>query len=286
MKMKIGFIGQGWVGYNYANDFEKRGYDVIRYSLDKKYINNREIINSADIIFVAVPTPTVDRIFDDSFLRSALSTISKGKIVVIKSTLIFGKTIELQEKYKDLFIFHSPEFLSRKTAAYDAENPERNIIGMPKNTTLYRTKAKMIMSVLAKAPYELICSSNEAEFIKYGHNVNGYIQVVYSNLLLDLAKNNNMKWDNLKSAFMADPLMAHRYLNPLDGKGRGAGGDCFIKDFEAFIEITKKSKVLDEHVKMLETIRNINVKLLVNSGKDMDLVRGVYSKKFLERIGK
>ena len=36
--MIIGFIGQGWIGKNYADDFEKRGFDVVRYSKEKKYI--------------------------------------------------------------------------------------------------------------------------------------------------------------------------------------------------------------------------------------------------------
>ena len=28
--MKIGFIGQGWIGKNYADDFDARGYAVVR----------------------------------------------------------------------------------------------------------------------------------------------------------------------------------------------------------------------------------------------------------------
>ena len=27
---KIGFIGQGWIGQNYADDFERRGFEVVR----------------------------------------------------------------------------------------------------------------------------------------------------------------------------------------------------------------------------------------------------------------
>jgi predicted dinucleotide-binding enzyme len=34
-KPLIGFIGQGFIGKNYANDFEKRGYEVIRYANEK-----------------------------------------------------------------------------------------------------------------------------------------------------------------------------------------------------------------------------------------------------------
>jgi len=31
-KQKIGFIGQGWIGKNYADNFEERGFTVIRYA--------------------------------------------------------------------------------------------------------------------------------------------------------------------------------------------------------------------------------------------------------------
>ncbi len=38
----IGFIGQGFIGKNYADDFENRGYTVIRYALEEQYIDNKE----------------------------------------------------------------------------------------------------------------------------------------------------------------------------------------------------------------------------------------------------
>jgi len=57
MGKKIGFIGQGWIGKNYADDFEKRGYEIVRYALESPYIDNKEKIKECDIVFIAVPTP-------------------------------------------------------------------------------------------------------------------------------------------------------------------------------------------------------------------------------------
>ncbi|MDQ5893192.1 MAG: UDPglucose 6-dehydrogenase [Patescibacteria group bacterium] len=284
-KPTIGFIGQGWIGKNYSDDLERRGYDVVRFSLEKEYVGNKQKIAFCDIVFIAVPTPTTPKGFDDSLLRAVLPLVGKGKIAVIKSTLVLGKTEQLQSAFPSIFVLHSPEFLSERTAAYDAQHPTRNIIGLPKQTPKFKACANRVMSVLPKAEYSLICSSIEAEFIKYSHNVNGYIQVVLSNVLYDIADKSGMKWDTLKSAFNADPMMSHRYLNPFDTKkGRGAGGHCFIKDFEAFIEIAKKSRIKGVSIKMLEAIRNSNVELLVSSGKDIELVKGVYDKKFLSKL--
>jgi UDPglucose 6-dehydrogenase len=276
-KPLIGFIGQGWIGKNYADDFERRGYSVVRYGLEEPYIQNKEQISLCDIVFIAVPTPTTEKGFDDSAIHAVLPLVGKGKIAVIKSTLLIGRTNTYQNTYTHCTIFHSPEFLSERTAAHDAAHPDRNIVGIPENSSaLHKQYAQTVLDVLPKAPFNKICSSREAEFIKYAHNIHGYIQVVFSNILYDIAGSAGMSWDNVREILMADPMMSHRYLNPLDGKGRGAGGHCFIKDFEAFIEFARGVLPDKKALLMLESIRNKNIDLLVKSGKDIDLVKGVY----------
>ena len=42
--IKIGFIGTGWIGKNYADNYESREYEVVRYSLDEQYKNNKSKI--------------------------------------------------------------------------------------------------------------------------------------------------------------------------------------------------------------------------------------------------
>ena len=49
--MKIGFIGQGWIGKNYADNFEERGYKIIRYDIDK-YKKNKNKIKECDFVFI------------------------------------------------------------------------------------------------------------------------------------------------------------------------------------------------------------------------------------------
>ncbi len=41
-KPSIGFIGQGFVGKAYADDFENRGFTTVRYSLEEPYRANKE----------------------------------------------------------------------------------------------------------------------------------------------------------------------------------------------------------------------------------------------------
>jgi UDP-glucose 6-dehydrogenase len=155
-KPLVGFIGQGFVGKAYADDFESRGFKIVRYSLEEPYRNNKEKIKDCDVVFIAVPTPTTEKGFDDSIIRGAVKLVKSGKVAIIKSTILPGTTASIQKENPDIFVFHSPEFLTEVNARFDAANPTRNIIGIPARSKASETKAKEVMAILPKAPFELI----------------------------------------------------------------------------------------------------------------------------------
>lgn len=281
--MKIGFIGQGWVGKNYANDFEQRGFDIVRYSLDPEYKNNKEKIKDCDIVLIAVPTPTTKDGFDVSILEDALTLVSG--IAVIKSTIIPGTTTYLQQKFPTIKIVHSPEFLVEATAAYDAAHPDRNIIGVPVMNDEYRQISQKVLSVLPTAPFTLVCTSSEAEVIKYSHNVHGYMQVVFSNILYEMASKFGCDWEQIKKSIEADPMMSHQYLNPIHKSGRGAGGSCFIKDFAAF-RLSYEGVHDEKGLAFLKAIEAKNIELLIASNKNLDILNNTYDKPTLDRYTK
>ena len=284
MNLKIGFIGQGWIGKNYADDFEKRGFVVTRYAMEKPYIDNRDAIAECDIVFIAVPTPTTPEGFDYSIIKEVLGLVGKDKIAVIKSTILPGTTGHLQELYPEIFVLNSPEFLTEATAAHDAANPARNIVGVPLGSPAYHEKAKLVMSVLPKAGYEKICSSVDAETIKYGRNVLGYVRVIFSNVLYDLSTDVGADWEVVKEAMSADPDTGPTYLNPIHKSGRGAGGHCFIKDFAAFVDFYEKNRPDDVlGLQVLKANEEKNNSLLIETKKDLDLLTGVYGKDILTR---
>jgi len=278
--MKIGFIGQGWIGKNYADDFSERGYSVVRYDADK-YIKNKEEISKCDIVFVAVPTPTTRKGFDYSIVESVLGLVGKGKIAVIKSTILPGTTKKLQKKHKDIFVFHSPEFLMEATAGYNARNPDRNIVGVPKPDKKNMDAAKKVLKILPKSPYSKIMLSEEAEMVKYIGNGFLYTKVVFFNIMYDFLTKQKLNYENVREAVSRDPRItgAHTHILHNSGhtrkSGRGAGGHCFIKDFEAMLDAHKKLLGKDFGYKALWGLREKNNSLLVKSGKDLDLLRGV-----------
>lgn len=275
-KPLVGFIGQGWIGKNYADDFENRGFKTVRYSLEEPYINNKEKIKDCEIVFIALPTPTTPQGFDGSIVASVLGLIGPGNIAVIKSTIVPGTTESLQAAHKDIFVMHSPEFLAEATAAYDASHPTRNIIGIPDNSEAYRERAEKVLSVLPSSPVNMICAAKEAEMVKYGSNCFLAMKVVYANLLYDLSRALGNDWETVKTLIAADPRIGLSHMEPIGKSGRGAGGHCFIKDFQTFLETYGKTTGDKSGLSMLEAIRDKNIALLKESGKDIDLLAGVY----------
>ena len=274
--MKIGFIGQGWIGRHYADDFEARGLDVTRYAIEAPYNANKDAIGGCDIVFIAVPTPTTEHGFDDSIVRAVLPLVGKGRIAVVKSTIIPGTTESLQAAHPDVFVMHSPEFLVESTAAYDAAHPNRNIIGIPVENDTYRAKAQQVIDVLPDAPYVRIMRARDAEFVKYAGNCFLFTKVMFMNMLYDLVSAEGGDWTGIRDAFTHDPRIGASHTQPVHQSGRGAGGDCFIKDFEAFRAMYHE-KVADRYGEaILAALKDKNIELLVRSGKDLKLVEGVY----------
>lgn len=284
-KPLIGFVGQGFIGKSYADDMERRGYPVVRYSLDPAHAPQKYKIRECDIVFIAVPTPTTPRGFDYSIVKQALRLVGKGKTAVIKSTVLPGTTAKLQKKFSKLFVLHSPEFLVLKRAAEDAARPLRNIIGMPKRTPAFHARAKGVMKVLPRAPFEFICSAVEAELVKYGGNFFLYIKVLYANLMHELAEAAGAEYEVLRKAIAADPRIGPSHLQALHDsghkgsrKGRGAGGVCFIKDIAALERFYARMVKNKEGLVLIRAAIRKNIALLRVSKKDLDLLEGVHGK--------
>ena len=275
----LGFIGQGFIGKNYADDAERRGFQVVRYALEEPYCANKEKIASCDIVFIAIPTPSTPHGFDASAFETALPLMGEGKIAVIKSTIVPGTARRLQKMFPKIVVLMSPEFLSEATAAHDAANPFSNVVGMSQDGPLHREAAERVHAVLPKAPFTLTCTSEEAELIKYTHNLSGYMQIMLFNIMYDASQTLGCDWQKIQDAAEHDPLICNRYARPIHKTGRGAGGHCFIKDMAAFREFLQHARPADTSaLDLLIAAEKKNIELLKNSRKDLDLLGGVYGK--------
>ncbi|MBI5004042.1 glycosyltransferase [Candidatus Kaiserbacteria bacterium] len=274
----IGFIGQGYIGKNYADDFDRRGFQTVRYALEEPYRANKDRIKDCDIVFIAVPTPTTpEGGFDASIVDGAINLVGAGRIVVIKSTMLPGTSVGFQQKHPEQVVLFSPEFLSEATAAYDAANPFFNIIGMTQDSARQRAAAGLVHKVLPSTPTSITCKSVEAEIIKYTHNASAYTQIMFFNMMYDLTTSMGEDWSVVHRAVLSDPFIPNRYAQPVHKSGRGAGGHCFIKDYAALREIYEKTLPHDAAgIALMHANEQKNIALLRGSGKDLDLLAGVY----------
>jgi UDP-glucose 6-dehydrogenase len=283
-KPQIGFIGQGWIGKAYADNFEERGYDVVRYALEKPYIKNKDQIKDCDIVFIAVWTPTTPKGFDISVVESVLPLIGERKIAVLKSTIPPGTTEALKKKFPKITLLYSPEFLNVSSHIHDATHPFANIVGMAHPDAKHYLAAERVMKTLPKAPYASICKSSEAETFKYAHNTAGYAQILVYNAMYDMAQQFGAEWDVVQKALEADPMVSNWYIKPVHKGGRGAGGTCFIKDIAALRSHFEKHLPHDKLViDMLSAMEAKNIELLTSTRKNLDLLKDVYGPRILKQ---
>ncbi len=273
--MKIGCIGQGFVGKNIADNLEERGYEVVRYALEEEYKNNAPLIANCNIVFIAVPTPSTPDGFDYTIISTVLALVADGAIAVIKSTVLPGTTGILQNLYPQKIVLFSPEFLCETTAAYDVANPILNIIGV---TQQHRPAAEKVLETFPKAEHNFIVSVQSAELFKYAHNLNGYFRVILSNLLFEVGDNVGAQWEEMKNMMDADVMMSPYYNSPVHKGGRGAGGNCFVKDMAAFRQLYSEIVNDKTGLSVLQALEKKNLELLIQSRKSKEIIEGVYGK--------
>lgn len=282
-KPLVGFIGQGFIGKNMADDFAARGYQIVRYD-NEKYIANKNLIKDCDFVFIAVPTPSTPHGFDDRILREVIKLVDDGKTVVIKSTIKVGTTEKYQKLHPKKYIIHSPEFLTEKNAVKDTKFPLRNIVGYTKKSKI---KAAAVLKLLPQAPHNFLINSREAELIKYMGNNFLFLKVVFANIVYNLARRKKVNYDLVADIVGYDPRIGHSHLavnhnsGHTEKKGRGAGGHCFLKDMSAFVEMFKEEPLKSEEDKLaaafLEQAVQLNNQLLLDSKKDLDFLAEIYN---------
>jgi len=235
MDRKIAIIGYGFVGRAVGEWFkEKQPLIYDKYSPGYQKDN----INEADIIFVCVPTPFNDG-FDDKEVIDSLKKINKGKIVVIKSTIIPGSTEKYQKKFPHLKILFNPEFLVEKTSEYDFIHPERQIIGF---TGKSKECAEEILSLLPKAPWKLICDSKVAEMAKYVNNAFLATKLIFFEQIFDICVKSKIPYESVKWIVTRDPRISESHTTiGMDDK-RGFAGKCLPKDLSSLIEFAEELK--------------------------------------------
>ena len=261
--MKIGIVGQGYVGSAVREVFSKH-YETNTFDLNGNCNCETigEVIDNSDIIFVCVPTPmrkggSCDTSIVESVVHeiNTLSTIDK--IVAIKSTVPPGTTDKLNKECKNITVIFNPEFLTEANFIEDFRNQSRIIIGGVRPAT---TKLRQVYSLAFPDATIVKTGSKTAEMVKYMTNTFLATKVSFANEMYQICGRLGIDYDKVVEYSTYDERLgkSHWAVPGPDGK-LGFGGSCFPKDINA-LTVLSLLYGLEPKMLMAAIKTNLNVR--------------------------
>ena len=263
--MNIAVAGTGYVGLSnsillsqhnkvYAVDIVQEKVDLINSKkspiidkeiseyLAEKPLNleattdSEKAYKNADFVIISTPTnyDETKNFFDTTSVEAVIDLVqkyNKEAAVIVKSTVPVGYNDTLLEKYPDMNILFSPEFLREGHALYDNLYPSRIVVSYPKTKPFLKEKAVSFSELLKQGAIKtdipvLITTCTEAEAIKLFANTYLALRVAYFNELDTYAEVRGLDTASIIKGVCLDPRIGDFYNNP----SFGYGGYCLPKD--------------------------------------------------------
>ena len=275
--MKIGIIGQGYVGTAIKSGFEKyyelETYD--KFSTSKSTVNLHDLVLLSDVIFVCVPTPmSVDGSCHIGIVEEVVSEVNEisissesNPIVVIKSTVPPGTTDRLNKKYKNINIIFNPEFLTEANFIEDFKNQTRIILGGTRKGT---NVLRQVYSKVFPTAHIIKTGSITAEMVKYMTNAYLATKVSFSNEIKQICDKVGADYDKVVEYTTLDDRLGKTHWSvPGPDGDLGFGGHCLPKDINALISVAHELGIEPE---VLESVVETNDK--VRENRDWEDMKG------------
>ncbi len=269
MKTKVAIIGYGWVGKAMHKLFpEAVVFDP--FLLPKTILNpktgimqsvgNKKLVNECDIVFICVPTPNEDKIYqsgEDSYGKPIFSKLNgQGKLdtsiveecikwcecdtIVVRSTVNPGDCDKWSSKYNKDIVFQ-PEYLG--------ETPAHPLLD-PKTRPFLILGSQIIGLGYVKNPivkvielYTTVYNSNitirqvtleEAEIIKLTENRAIAFKVAQCQELYDVCQQTNTNYYTIRDAVYGDDPRMNLWWTFVYPDNRGMNSKCIPKDVYAW----------------------------------------------------
>jgi UDPglucose 6-dehydrogenase len=291
--MNVAVVGTGYVGLVTGTCFAETGNNVICVDIDAKKIermksghvpifepglevlferntrqgrlhfttNLKEAIDSAQVIFLALPTPPgEDGSADLSYILGVAKDLSyiitDYKVIIDKSTVPVGTAekvhaalvANLDSKLFD--VVSNPEFLREGVAVDDFMKPDRVVIGT--NSERARTVMKQLYEPFVRQGNPIyFMDERSAEMTKYAANSYLAMRISFMNEIANLCEKAGANVDMVRIGMGSDNRIGKRFLFP----GIGYGGSCFPKDVQA---LAKTAEDYDYDFKILNSVMEIN----------------------------
>ena len=291
--MKIAMVGTGYVGLVSGVCFAEIGHDVTCIDVDANKVakmsrglspiyepgledlmktnlqagrlsftvNHREGFSGADVIYIAVGTPSnADGTADLSYVEQAAKDIAQyvenDVVVVIKSTVPVGTN----DRVRDLIRTHlqrdvrvsmasNPEFLREGSAVKDTFQGDRIVIGVD------HAHSEQILRELHKPLGIPVYATDirSAEMIKYASNAFLATKLSFINEIANICEKVGANVEDVALGMGKDKRIGGLFLNA----GIGYGGSCFPKDTKALVQIAGN---VEHDFELLKSVINVNNK--------------------------
>lgn len=268
MIKNIGVIGVGKLGLSFALLCASRGYNVYGSDTNREYVDrlfdrtytttepgvnqllrecgtfypsydNRHVVNSADIIFLFVPTPSKENgEYDHQYIEQAIEDIQDmdlaGKILVIGCTTMPGYTqslIDRLEETKGITIVYNPEFIAQGDIINGLKKADMVLVGCHDAHTAYVVLGRVYANIMDIPLNMKVMSPTAAEITKISVNCYLAMKISYANTIGQLAIRSGLT-DEVSTILQAigdDSRIGRKYLQ----YGFGYGGPCIPRDGKA-----------------------------------------------------
>jgi UDPglucose 6-dehydrogenase len=294
--MRIAIFGTGYVGLVSGACFAEMGHEVTCVDIDQKKIemlknghipiyephleemvkrnqkadrlsftiDPKEAIQTASVIFVAVPTQsskTGDA--DLTHVFAVTDTLSehlrKNTLVVIKSTVPVGTThqvkdllnekIQAQKKSFTVDVAFNPEFLKEGCAVLDFMKPDRIILGAEKEESIELLRSVYRAFTLSHDRM-IVMKVNSAEMTKYAANVMLASRISLMNEFANLCEKVGASIHDVRIGIGSDTRIGYQFLYA----GAGYGGSCFPKDIKALKALCAHNHCESDILDAIETV--------------------------------
>jgi nucleotide sugar dehydrogenase len=200
-----------------------------------------------EMIFVAVPTPTIDGEQNISALHEVLSKLARDAykgVICIKCTILPGTTLRLAERF-NLRLVHNPEFLTAAKPFEDFMTQKAILLGGHLKDCA--VVGDFYHRLLPSTPVLSYGDPTITEVAKYYHNCFLAVKVTLANEFFDICQFLGIHYWEVREATLTQGGVGsgHSKVPGPDGK-TGYGLGCFPKDMLALIAFCKSTGILTE----------------------------------------
>jgi|TARA_B100001094_G_scaffold291289_1_gene309606 UDPglucose 6-dehydrogenase len=259
--MKIGIIGQGYVGTAIKLGFQDH-YDILTYDkfdlAKSTHSKISDLVKEVKVLFVCVPTPMrKDGTCYTGIVEEVIREINEtadDHIIVIKSTIPPGTTDRINEEYTHSTVIFNPEFLTEENFLEDFKNQKRIILGGDRKGT---NKLRQIYSKVFPNATIVKTGSNTAEMVKYFTNCFLATKVSFANEMHSVCEQIGIDYDKVvEYATYDERLGKSHWAVPGPDGDFGFGGHCLPKDLSAIINTFKTFGLLEAVEQVNDQVRN------------------------------